>query len=194
MNSSLAQLYALQAGKESALLHFMDVYTEQLRFYAFKLIKDKALAEEITADAFIKLWHNRLKFKDVENIKSFLFLVTRNACLDQVKSLRHKSLHEEALLADLTNPDPDILTQIIYTELLAQIAIEIERLPKQQAEIFQLSFMEGKNNQEICDELGTTVKNVYFSRSKALATIKNSFKKKNISSYPLLFIVYWLLK
>lgn len=194
MNHSQAQVYALQAGNEFALSHFMDAYTEQLRFYAYKLVKDKSLAEEITADAFIKLWHNRLNFSDSEKIKSFLYVVTRNACLDQLKSPRHNTLHEESLLAELASPDPDVLSQMIYIEMLAQVALEMSNLPKQQAAVFQLAYFEGKDTSEISAELETSVSNVYFARSKALSAIKNAFKKKNISSYPFLFFFYFLLK
>ena len=62
------------------------------------------------------------------------------------------------------------------TELLL---IEIDKLPRQQAEISKLSFLEGWNTEEICQALDTTPSNVYYARSKALLALKERFKSKN---------------
>ena len=177
------EVISLQEGKESALCFFMDQYSHALHFYAYKIIKNQDIAREMISDAFVKLWEKKENFQASESIKSFLYLVVRNLCLDHLKSSRVRFQHNEELLSDLESNDENILNKIIYTELIELIVIEIEKLPKQQGQIFQLSVLEGKNTEEICAELGTTSSNVYFSRSKAIATLKKVFKHKNISYY-----------
>ncbi|GAA4517404.1 hypothetical protein GCM10023173_17870 [Sphingobacterium thermophilum] len=66
---------------------------------------------------------------------------------------------------------------------MEQIIKELERLPKQQAEIFRMTYLEGKSNKEICQTLGTTLNTIYFARSKALSTLRQIFKEKDISLY-----------
>lgn len=180
------QILDLRAGKESALSFFMDSYAHSLRFFAMKMVKDKLISEEIVSDAYVKLWERKSNFSCAETIKSFLYLVTKNACLDYVKQGRLRFEHEEEWLYELENPDKDMLTKIIYFELLELIVKEIEKLPKQQAQIFKMSFFEGKNADEISSELGTTANNVYFARSKAISLLKETFKKKDISFYAIL--------
>ncbi|TYP98393.1 RNA polymerase sigma-70 factor (ECF subfamily) [Sphingobacterium allocomposti] len=177
------QISDLKTGKETALRFFMDQYAQPLRFFAYKLIKDKPVATEIVSDAFVKLWERRLQFDSAEPLKSFLYVVVRNSCLDHLKHSRNKYSHDDQLLAELHSDDQDILTKMIYTELIALVVQEIEKLPRQQAHIFQLSVVEGKNTTEICDELGTTPSTVYFARSKAVATLKKVFSDKKISLY-----------
>ncbi|WP_156307659.1 RNA polymerase sigma factor [Sphingobacterium endophyticum] len=180
----------LQQGQESALCFFMDQYSHALHFHAYKFVKNKDVAREIVSDAFVKLWERRLNFDSEERIKSFLYLVTRNECLDYLKQSRNKYQHDEEFLVGLESTEENILTKIIYTELIELIVKEIEKLPKQQGQIFQLSVLEGKETEEICEELGTTASNVYFSRSKAISTLKKVFKHKNISYYQLSLLLF----
>ena len=171
------EVFDLQGGKESALSFFMDQYSHALHFHAYKIIKDQDIAREMVSDAFVKLWQKKENFHTSESIKSFLYLVVRNQCLDHLKSSRIRFQHTEELLVDLESKEENILTRIIYTELI--------ELPSQQGKIFQLSILEGKDTDEICAELGTTSSNIYFSRSKAIATLKKVFKQKNLSYYQL---------
>lgn len=191
MKNIQEKISELQSGKEAGLVYFMEEYSHKLRFFSFKIVKDKNIAEEIMADAFIKLWDRRANFTCAEKIKSFLFLTTRNACLDIIKQSRNKFQHTEDFLSNLESPESDILSQIIYLELIEIIAIEIEKLPKLQAQIFQLTYFDGKDTTEICEELNTTASTVYFARSKALSALKQIFKQKNISYYHL-YLMFWL--
>jgi RNA polymerase sigma factor (sigma-70 family) len=181
----------LRLGSESALSYFMDLYSHNLHFFAYKLVRDKDAIPEIISESFVKLWYHRSQFFSIEELKSFLYIVVRNSCLDQAKKVRERYAHgqiEEALL--LPNTETDILTKIIHTELIMLLGEELEKLPKQQAEIFRLTILEGKTTAEVCEELQTTASTVYFARSKAVATLRHVFSKKNISYYQLAIFLY----
>jgi len=193
MITSKQQVLNLQEGIETALSFFINAFSQKLFFFAFKIVKDKSIAEEIASDAFVKLWERRHNFHTEDAIKSFLYLVTRNSCFDTLKQSQYKYQHDDSFLIELQNHDQDILNKIIYMELLEQIAVEIEKLPKKQAQIVQLSFIEGKETTEICEELQTTPSTVYFARSKAIATLKQAFQQKNISYYQMVTILSTLL-
>lgn len=191
MDAFNKQVADLQIGKETALSFFMDRYAHALHFFAYKLIKDKQISSEIVSDAFVKLWERREHFQTCTHIKSFLYLVVKNAGLDHLKHGRNKYRHEEADLIELEDGNQDILRKIIYTELIELIVDEVKKLPRQQAKVFQLSVMEGKNIQEICEELGTTANTVYFARSKAVATLRKVFKQKQISLHHLSMLLFF---
>jgi len=181
----------LRLGSETALSYFMDIYSHNLHFFAYKLLRDKDTIPEIISESFVKLWQHRTQFFSVEELKSFLYIVVRNSCLDQAKKVRERYTHaqmEEALL--LPNQETDILTQIIHTELITLLGEALEKLPKQQAEIFRLTILEGKTTAEVCEELQTTASTVYFARSKAVSTLRRVFSKKNISYYQHAVILY----
>jgi len=118
MNTFDKEVIGLQQGKESSLCYFMDQYSHALHFYAFKIIKDRDIAREIVSEAFFKLWEKKENFHAEESIKSFLYLVTRNECLDHLKLKRNQLQHDEAWLVDLESGEESILSKIIYTELI----------------------------------------------------------------------------
>lgn len=180
----------LQTGNEVGLRYFMRQHGEKLRFFAYKITKNKEVSEEIVSESFCKLWQGREKAVSVEGIQSFLYLVTRNACYDHIDSSYHKTIDlEEEPLWDLIDSKSSILTHIIYTELINQIVAELDKLPKQQADVFRLSYLESMDTQEICKILGTTPSNVYFAKSKAVSTLRLIFKEKNISLYTTLLLL-----
>lgn len=183
MDDNLKYLESLQLGNEAGLCHFMSTFGGSLRFFAFNITKNKEVAEEIVSESFYKLWQDRQKIISLEHIKSFLYLVTRNACYDFVGSA-----YQNRISLDQDNlPDMEctsnLLNDIIYAELIGQIVSELENLPAQQAEIFKMSFIQGMETQEICETLGTTSSNVYYAKSKALATLRIIFREKDISLY-----------
>ncbi|MCT1524890.1 RNA polymerase sigma factor [Sphingobacterium hotanense] len=187
-------LEKLQLGDELGLRYFMSQYAEQLFVFANRITKNREAAEEIVSESFCKLWFNRANASSLQAIKSFLFLITRNACYDHVGSAFRKTVDlGDELLWDKIENRTDVLTDIIYSELIEQIILELDKLPKYQAEVFRMTYLEGMDTNEICSTLGTTANNIYFARSKAMAALKLVFKKKDISLYGIIALLsmFW---
>lgn len=187
---TLKYLEKLRMGEEAGLTFFMSKLGEPLRFFAFKITGDKGIAEEIVSESFLKLWQGRKKAVSLQAVKSFLYTVTRNAAYDFVgSSFNKQSFDGDDNLVQARPESFDVLTHIIHTEFIEQIVLELEKLPKQQAEIFRMSFFEGMKTKEICDALETTPNNVYFGRSKAVAFVRSQFRNKEVGAYlTLLFL------
>lgn len=192
MKDNLKYVDILSTGNELGLKYFIGQLGDPLHFFAFKITKSKEVSEEIVSEAFCKLWERREKMTSYEKIKSFLYLVTRNACYDHMGSAYQKKVsfsHDD--WTSLESKDDDMLGQIIYVELIMQVVEELEKLPKQQADVFRMSYLEGMDTKEICDLLGTTASTVYFARSKAISTLRMIFKEKDINIYTLLLFCSW---
>lgn len=184
MKDNLKYVENLCLGHELGLQYFIAQLGESLHFFAYKITKSKEVSEEIVSESFCKLWQRREKMTSYENIKSFLFLVTRNACYDHMGSAYQKRVSlSETDWTNIEGKDTDMLAQIIYMELITQIVEELKKMPKQHSEVFRLSYLEGMDTREICDVLGTTASNVYFARSKAISTLRLIFKEKDINTY-----------
>src|SRR5690606_28746769 len=91
----------LRLGSESALSFFMDMYSHNLHFFAYKLVRDKDTIPDVISESFFKLWAHRTYFIIIEELKSFLDAVVRNSCLVQSKKGRELLAHvqrEQAVL------------------------------------------------------------------------------------------------
>lgn len=170
----------------------MKVHGSALRYFAYGFLRDKALAEEIVSDAFVKLWTGRDKLHTESSVQAFLYISTKNACLDERNRLRNRTIHDNSLLEELESPSEDTLTRMIQVELIKLIIAEVDHLPLQQSKVFKLTYFEQMKTEEISKELGISASSVYFARSKALSSLKKmlGFKgHKNLQELIFLFLL-----
>ncbi|WP_242203483.1 RNA polymerase sigma-70 factor [Aestuariivivens insulae] len=138
-------------------------------------------AEEVLQDVFMKVWHNFDKIDMNKNVTGYLFKITRNTCLDFLRSKRHalaletNSLQQKNLLNfhALTN---DTASTIIKNELEALINESIESLPERCRLVFIKSRFEGMKHKQISSELDISNKTVENHISKAIKHLKQSLK------------------
>lgn len=183
MDSPKKHFSTFKLGKEDGLKHYMRVLGPSLRYFAFGFVKNKQLAEEIVSDSFVKLWQGKEKIGNESSISAFLYISTKNACLDQLDLLHNRAVHNQEELAFIENPSEDILTKMIQTELIKLIAAQADKLPSLQAKIFKMTFFEQMETEEICAELGKSSNSIYFARSKALIAIKKALGLKYPFTY-----------
>ncbi len=190
MKDDLKYVEILCLGHELGLQYFITELGDPLHFFAYRITKNKEVSEEIVSESFCKLWERRETMTSYDAIKSFLFLVTRNSCYNHMGSAYRKKVSlSQSEWTDIEGKDGDMLGQMIYVELIMQIVEELEKLPKQQADVFRMSYLEGMDTKEICDALGTTTSTVYFAKSKALSTLRVIFKEKDINLYTAFLLV-----
>ncbi len=181
-------IQGFQGGDASAFEQVVNLHGSPLRIFAVRMIRNKQTAEEIVSDTFLKLWNARAHFHAPEKIKAYLYITTKNACLDHAKSSKNRVRLEAEYPETLASPDDDTLTHIIHAELLDQVYEEVQRLPEKQAAVFRMSFFEGLTTEEICEKLGTTPNNVYFARSKAIEKLRHIFKDRDMLIYAALLL------
>jgi len=170
-----SQLAGLHAGDESVLGMLFKQYNRRLLFFAKQMVKEQTVAEEIVSDTFVKLWDRRHAFKNVEGVKAFLYIATKNACLNHVKSAHARQVFDHDDIDQLATTDPDVFTDIIRAELLQKIHAEVMKLSEKQRDVFNLSYIEGLSTEEICDRLGMNPAAVFANRSRAIGTLRKLF-------------------
>ena len=163
--------------------HFFDLHHKSLCYFANRLVKDDLQAEDIVAECFLKLWERRDGFNTDQNVKAFLYISCRNACLNYLQHLKVKTSVQKLYLEQLENGEDTILFEIIRTEVLDFVNKEVEELPGKMKEIFKLIYFNGKKTDEIATELNLSVQTVRNQKTKAIAILKTSLLKKGASAY-----------
>lgn len=169
----------LEKGSESALSYFMDLHLKPLTFFADGIVHSLEVAEEIVCDSFLKLWQSRKHFESPERLKAFLYITTKNACIDYRRAPANR-LHYTEINDTTYHDDRNILSTIIHTEFIQLLYTELDKLPEQQALVFKLSYFEHLTTEEICERLNTSKNTVFSAKSKAVATIKERLKKHDL--------------
>jgi len=134
-NLLLARIFA---GDELAFNLMYSQTNKSIYNAVMAYVKNEHVAIELVQQAYIKLWNNRRKLKEVRSLKDYLFILARNLTLDHFKkiTIETKFFAEFTLRendpADTTN---EKIEQIEYDKLLENA---ITQLPPQQKEAWLL--------------------------------------------------------
>lgn len=122
-----------------------DTYQDRLIGYVMKNTNDIELARDLSQEALLKLWNNRLKVP-VEKVKSWLFTVTKNIMLNYIK--RQKKFER-------INPDCDVKDETAETEFdhKAIILKELKTLDKRSQRLLILRDVHNLSYAELGEKL-----------------------------------------
>ena len=180
----------LRQGNELAFEKVFTTYYEALHAYAFTILGDEAMAEELVQEVFFTVWAKKDKLDIQSSLKSYLYKSVFNKCLDHLKHRKHKIIHMSYVLqqakAFSSGEDGDRRSDLKDLEKKLQKALN--DLPEQCRTIFQLSRFEGLKYQEIALHLGLSVKTVEAQMGKALKRLRISLAE----FLPLLIFLLWL--
>jgi RNA polymerase sigma-70 factor, ECF subfamily len=178
-------LETIQSGNESAFEMIFRAYYQPLCRYAYSFLSDKEEAEEVVQSAFITVWEKRKSLDIQTSLKSYLYRMVRNACLNVIKHEKIKQQHVAHELA-VTEATYESVSQKVYaSELELKIGEAMKVLPEQCRLVFQLSRFEELKYQEIADQLQISVKTVENHMGKALKIMREQLKE-----YLPLFLIF----
>lgn len=170
-------------GTPNALNSLIKVYYNPLCLFAYRLLKDQVVAEDIVLESFTKLWHRRCDFENVQNIKAFLYIAVRNASLNYLKMLKRETLSKKQLTYLTGEKEDFVLNEIIRAEVLQEIMQEIEKLPEQCGKVLKMGYLEGLKNQEIADLLHISVHTVKNQKARAIQLLKIKLRDRDLMAF-----------
>ncbi|WP_158280714.1 sigma-70 family RNA polymerase sigma factor [Pararcticibacter amylolyticus] len=149
-------------------------YYDRLVFFSWQITKDKQQSEDIAQDAFIAYWQQRNEIvSHPVAIKNFLYRSVKNASLNVVRHTRVVGQFQNSHPG--TEPAEEyILEAIISAEIIAEVNLAIESLPPHLIKLTRLSFLEGKKNHEVAEELEMSVNTVKKQKQRVLELLKMS--------------------
>lgn len=141
---------------------------------AKRLLKTEDAACEAVQLSMVKLWENRFKIKEYNNIKAFVFKVTRNTCLDELKR-KKATLYDEPGLNNISTKS----YQLEYDdkEAVALVRKIIEKLPANQKDVLQMRDIDGLEFSEIVEITATDIAYVRVLLSRARKKVKEKLEK-----------------
>lgn len=151
---------------------FNTIFEEQaesLRNYLYYQCKDLQQAEDLTQDAFIKLWNNCKKVL-LEKARGFLYAVSKNAFYNQVAHNKVKFAYAKTpqTTADYETPE----FKMEESEFMEKLQSAINALPDGQREVFLLNRIDKKTYKEIAELLGVSQKAIEKRMHKALRKLR----------------------
>ncbi len=154
-----AALVALVARRdERALGALYDRYSRLAFSLAVRIVGDRALAEEITADSFVSVWRASSSYSaERGRFVAWLMSVVRHRAIDELRRLnvRPEGSAVELNEALQTIPHPDGLDDLLDARQRQKVVRSaLAGLPAPQREALELAYFGGLTQQEIAEKTG----------------------------------------
>lgn len=156
---------------DSLIEDLFRMYYEQLCMYCMHYVRDMSQAEDIVMDGFLKLDETLKNGAEIVSLKSYIYSVCRNKCIDVV---RKKSM------VNTIYEIPEFITD--DENLQEQCACEVrmwkalDSLPPACRNVFLMSKRDGMKYKEIALVLGISVKTVEAQITKAYKILRGKAK------------------
>ena len=160
-------------------------YYPRLCYYAYTLVNDKEVSEDMVQDVFMRLQGKLDNFLAEKALKSFLYLSVKNACLNQLKHRAVEEKHADTFDLPISE-DPVALNNLIKAEVAGEVHLALMHLPKGCRNVITLSFFEGLKNEEIAQKLNISINTVKTQKKRALQILRT---KMAPSSFGLLLLL-----
>jgi RNA polymerase sigma-70 factor, ECF subfamily len=186
----------LKKGNPESFKEVFLVLYPRLKGYCRLFIADESLVEDVIQETFLTLWEKRDSLKTDKSIESLIFVMVRNRCLNELRNQRLEG--EKIDPENLKINELQFLYQLDFNSIeeksLEEMLIEsfqqaVKELPEKMKKVFTLCKIEGKNQKEVAENLGISIKMV----EKHIAGAKQHIREKLLKQYPALILLIALL-
>ena len=183
-------LAALARGDRHAVLQgLMDRYRQKVMHLALSIVRDPALAEDMSQTVFVKVWQALPKFDGRASISTWLYTITRNTCLTALSRERRLVPLED--FGEVADDDGD--PAVFGTALAGQadgnqasaeydVAKLLDQLPEPYRRVVVLFYLEDRSCEEVGELLSMpvgTVKALLHRGRKRLAAIAGEMENES---------------
>ncbi|MGN6665161.1 MAG: RNA polymerase sigma factor [Solirubrobacterales bacterium] len=125
---------------------------------AYRIVGDRAAAEEVTQEAFISVWRSGARFDAARgSVRSWLLSVVRNRAIDFLRSRAGKApkldFDDEAALEQRPAPERTE-EEALRRETAGELRGALGKLPGEQSKVIELAYFGGFSHSEIAEILG----------------------------------------
>jgi len=146
---------------------------------AKRLLVSSEEAEDATQEILLKLWKNKVKISEYKNVEAFSMTMTKNFCLDRLKS--KQAQHLKIVHSNYQDNNVSLQKQVELNDSVDWVSKIMEELPEQQKIILQLRDIEEYEFEEIAKVLDMNETAIRVALSRARKTIRE--KSTNTHSY-----------
>lgn len=165
----------LKEGNEQAFEGVYKEYYKGLCAFASHYISDIDESEEIVQDVMMWLWENRSSLLPEMSLKSLLFTIVKNKCLNSLSHTQIKQRVHETLYATFADQfeDPDLYLE---NELMSRLDKAIQDLPEEYRKAFTMNRFENLTYNEIAEKAGVSPKTIAYRISQSLKLLREDLK------------------
>jgi len=183
--------FRLRRKDKKAFEEFYDLYVDRIYQYIFYKVGDRAEAEDLTSEFFLKIWNffQEGKIEDHKTLKPLIYTIARNMVIDHYRQKERKkteSLDAERSdeeggatsaaenLADKGESQEERIDRELDSEYIKSKLFELK---DEYREIIILKYFDGLSAGEIAKAMGKSKGNARVLSYRAIQALKNIVEK-----------------
>ena len=164
---------------QAEFLKIVMPFKDKVFRLAKRLLVSTEEAEDATQEVLLKLWNNKKRIGEYKNVEAFSMTMTKNFCLDKLKSKQAQNL--KIVHSNYKDENVSLQKQVELNDSVSWVGRIIEELPEQQRMIIQLRDIEEYDYDEIAKMLDMNPTAIRVALSRARKTIRE--KLTNTHNY-----------
>lgn len=144
---------------------------------AKRLLVSTEEAEDATQEILLKLWDNNEKIASYRNVEAFAMTMTKNYCLDRLKSKQANNL--KLVHSNYKDEHTSLQRQVEVNDSLNWMTKILGTLPEQQRMVLQLRDIEQYEYEEIAEMLDMKQTAIRVALSRARKAVREELIKKH---------------
>ncbi len=167
-------------GDRTAYKILVERHLRPYHVFATRVIQDRAGAEDIMQEAFVRVWKNASKWDQGRKTRftTWFYRVVMNLCIDAKRKYKPAVALAEAYDVQSDEIQPD--AHLSERQMAAEIEQALKHLPDRQRMAMTLCYLQGLGNKEAADILGVTtsaIESLLVRGRKKMAELLSAHKK-----------------
>lgn len=163
--------------KQSEFLNIVMPFKDKLFRLAKRLLVSTEEAEDATQEILMKLWSKNTNLKECKSVEAFAMTMTKNYCLDRLKSKQANNL--KLVHSNYIDENVSLHKKIEVADSLQWMTRIMNTLPEQQRMVLQLRDVEQYDYNEIAEMLEMNQTAVRVTLSRARKAVREQLIKKH---------------
>jgi RNA polymerase sigma-70 factor (family 1) len=158
---------------EQSLAALYKLFNKRLIHFARVVTRSVDLAEEVVEDVFVKLWSNRQKIMEIDNLTVYLYVAVKNRSLNSISQKARELIQApfDDLDIELGDMASDPYNLLVTSEMMQKMQQAVESLPPRCKMIFKLVREDGLRYKEVADILNISVNTIDVQMAIAIKKI-----------------------
>ncbi|MGI9546676.1 MAG: RNA polymerase sigma factor [Flavobacteriaceae bacterium] len=162
---------------QSEFLNVVMPFKDKLYRLAKRLLVSAEEAEDATQEILMKLWSKNNKIAGYKNVEAFAMTMTKNFCLDRLKSKQSGNL--KLVHSNFTDESESLQRSVEVKDSLNWVEKIMQELPEQQKMVLQLRDVEQYEFEEIAELLEMKPTAIRVALSRARKTVREKLLQRH---------------
>ncbi len=167
-------------GDTAAHEALFDRYSPVVMGLAYKITRDRAVAEEVVQETFWRLWRKADSFQTRRgSFTSWFFSIARNLSIDAVRRQRNQGLpanKAEQIVEQIADPAADVAEAAWSGVRTQQVRAAVAGLPVEQRDVIEMAYFRGMTRQEIAQITGEPLGTIHTRARLALQKLREALR------------------